>query len=154
MAPGQGSPVIDVFPVDGCLSGSTGSDQRGLPPQGPACDIGAVEVQQLQISDAQVAEGDTGQTTMTLSVALSGAAPSPVSVGFETADGTALAGEDYVATSVTVLIGAGEQSGTITVEVIGDSVREATEAFTVSLAHPEGAVVARGTAVATILDDD
>ncbi len=44
MALGAGSPAIDAVPVADC---AVATDQRGLPrPSGPACDIGAFEVQQ------------------------------------------------------------------------------------------------------------
>jgi hypothetical protein len=44
LLPLAGSPVVDRVPTGGPGCSTSGKDQRGVPrPQGPACDIGAVE---------------------------------------------------------------------------------------------------------------
>jgi hypothetical protein len=47
MVPNPGSPLIDAIPIASCgAMVGIGTDQRGVTrPQGPGCDIGAVEVQ-------------------------------------------------------------------------------------------------------------
>src|SRR5205823_766478 len=59
-----------------------------------------------------------GETTFTFTVSLSAAYDQAVTVNFATADGTAIAGVDYVATSGTLTFAPGEMTKTITVEVI------------------------------------
>ncbi len=67
----------------------------------------------ITISDAYL-----NGTTITFTVALSAASDDPVSVGFATADGTAVAGVDYVAASGTPTFAPGETSKAITIDVL------------------------------------
>lgn len=59
-------------------------------------------------------------------------------VEFTTADGTALAGEDYVATNGTLAFAIGESSRTFRVPIINDGVLEADENFRVVLSNASG----------------
>ena len=59
-----------------------------------------------------------GETSFTFTVSLSAAYDQDVIVSFTTADGTATAGVDYVATSGTLTFSPGETSKSITVEVL------------------------------------
>ncbi|MES1249292.1 MAG: Calx-beta domain-containing protein, partial [Chitinophaga rupis] len=61
---------------------------------------------------------------------------SDVSVAYATQDGTAKAGTDFVAASGTLTIPAGQQEGYIDVTIIGDSLRQSQQAFTVVLSSP------------------
>jgi hypothetical protein len=108
----------------------------------------------LSIGDASVKEGNGGITTASVTVTLSPAASSTVTVGYATANGTALAGSDYVAASGTVTFLAGQTSKTISVGVIGDTIDERNEALLVALSSPVNATLARATGQVTILDDD
>ena len=112
----------------------------------------------LSISPAtlSVTEGDAGTTTATFTVSRASGSDGAVSVNFATADGTATAGSDYTANSGTVTFADGDTADkTITVSVIGDTLDEANETFTVTLSSPTGGATL-GTAVstATIIDDD
>lgn len=93
-----------------------------------------------------------GTTTMNFTVNLSAASSDAVTVKYATADGTATAGEDYVATSGTVTFAAGETSKTIAVTVLGDNVAEGVETFRLLLSSPTRATIADGTGVGTIND--
>ncbi|MFO1081352.1 MAG: Calx-beta domain-containing protein [Reyranellaceae bacterium] len=108
----------------------------------------------LSIADVSIGEGNGGSKQMTFTVTLSQASSTPVSVAFATADGTAKAGTDYTARSGTLTFAAGETSKTISVAILGDTVVEADEAFTLALSTPSGATLARGTATGTIVNDD
>lgn len=91
-------------------------------------------------------------------VTLSAPATHDVTVQFTTADGTAIAGgsgvdeADYGKTSGTLTIHAGETSGTIEVQVVGDRTVEPDEYFYVNLSHPTNAVIGDGQGVGTIID--
>jgi WD40 repeat protein len=87
-------------------------------------------------------------------VTLDAASESPVSVSFSTADGTATAGADFVATSGTIAFAPGETARTVLVQALDDTLSEPTETFTVNLSNPTGATISQGQAVGTILDDD
>jgi chitinase len=109
----------------------------------------------LSISDASSAEGSAaapGHTTFTVS--LSSAAAGPVTVHFATADGTAVAGGDYVAQSGTLTFAAGETQKTIQVATIGDAVSEASEGFSLVLSSASGGTIADTTGIGTIVNDD
>ena len=77
----------------------------------------------------------------------------PVTVNFATADGTAAAGEDYVAASGTLTFAPGETTKTITVVVKGDKQKEADETFSVNLFGAFGALILDGQGLGSILDD-
>ena len=87
---------------------------------------------------------------MTLSVA----SDQPVTVAYATGNGTATAGSDYQAVAGTLIIPAGQTTGTITVLVNGDRLGEPNEAFFVHLSSPTNAFIVEGPGVGTILDNE
>ena len=99
-------------------------------------------------------EGDVGTTTLEMVVSLSAPVASPVSVHYRTEDGTATAGDDYVAASGTLVIPVGATAGTVPVSVMGDTAIEGDEAFSLVLESPQGASLGVATGVATIANDD
>ncbi|MGH8027096.1 MAG: Calx-beta domain-containing protein, partial [Pseudoxanthomonas sp.] len=109
----------------------------------------------LSIGDASVTEGASGTAAMTFTVALSRPSTAAVSYNIGTADGTATAGSDYAARSLTgETIAAGQTSRTFVVTVNGDQQREPNETFTVSLSGATGATLADAQATGTIVSDD
>jgi hypothetical protein len=87
-------------------------------------------------------------------VSLDSPSASPVTVNFATADGTAKAGSDYVATSGTLTFAPGETSKTILVQTIDDNLSEPTETFFVNLSNAVGATITHGQGMGTITDND
>jgi Calx-beta domain-containing protein len=84
-------------------------------------------------------------------------APFPQQVEFhvKTADGTAVAPDDYVALDTTLSRPEGDTVLGVTLEIVADAIDEPDESFTVTLDDPSGAVTfAKPTATITILDDD
>ena len=81
-----------------------------------------------------------------------------LSVDYTTRNGTATAGEDYLAVADTLILYPGETQATIAVEVIGDTLPEPDETFYLDVFNPQGGSfgvgVAQLTAVRTIVDDD
>jgi aryl-phospho-beta-D-glucosidase BglC (GH1 family) len=108
----------------------------------------------ITISNASVAEGNSGTNNATFTVTLSNAASTPVTVAYATSNGTATAGADYTATSGTLTFAPGTTSQTVTVQVTGDTTVESDETFNVTLSSPTGATLAKATAVGTITNDD
>jgi hypothetical protein len=108
----------------------------------------------ISINDVTVAEGHTGTQPGTFTVRLSNSSDVPVTVGYATANGTATADGDYLATSGTLTFAPGETSKTITVLVIGDRLAEPNETFVVNLSSATNAVIADYQAVGTIVDDE
>ena len=87
-------------------------------------------------------------------VSVSTASALPLTVNYSTADGTALAGGDYTATSGTVTFAPGITSKTLRVPTVNDAIAEPTETFTLNLSNATGGSITRGQGVATIYDDD
>ena len=107
----------------------------------------------VSIGDTLVTEGHAGTRTVNVTVSLSAAASSPVSVSFTTANGSATAGSDYESATGVVTFDPGETTETITVVVNGDRVGEPNETVLVNLSQPQSAVVADGQGVVTIADE-
>ena len=109
----------------------------------------------VTIAGATVTEGDLDTKPMNLTVSLSVPQNNTATVRWSTADGTAVAGEDYQAASGTVTFAPNETTKTITVNVIGDFVKEPDEYFTVNLSNPVNAVISGAASVrGVILNDD
>jgi chitinase len=109
----------------------------------------------LSVSVAGVVEGNAGTTPLGFTVTLTPTSLTDVTVDYTTANGTAIAGSDYVATSGTLTIPAGQASAAITVDVNGDTDVEPNETLTLSLSSPIGAkIVPPTTANGTITNDD
>lgn len=108
----------------------------------------------FDIGDASVLEGNSGVTAMVFTVTLTPASGRGTSVSYATANGTATAGSDYVATGGTLNFSAGLSSTTLTVNANGDTLYEGVETFVVNLGTPVNATVGLGTGVGSILDDD
>jgi ELWxxDGT repeat protein/parallel beta-helix repeat protein len=108
----------------------------------------------VSISNVTLAEGNSGTTNATFTVTLSPSVSQTVTVGYATADGSAHSGSDYTATSGTLSIPAGSTTGTITVPVLGDTILENNEMFTVTLSNPTNATLLTATGTGTIQNDD
>lgn len=108
----------------------------------------------LTITDVSVTEGNGGTVSALFTVSLSAASASSVTVNYTTANGSALAGSDYVGVSGTITFAPGQTSATIPVTVNGDTDFEGNEQFSVVLSSPSGATIADGTGVGTIVNDD
>lgn len=93
---------------------------------------------------------------ITITVNLSAAASSAVTVDYATSDGTATAGTDYTAASGTLTFAANDTSETFTVTPISDTDNEDDETITITLSNASGATVAstNNPAVITITDND
>ncbi len=67
------------------------------------------------IADVTLNEGDSGTTAFTFTVTKTGASAVPATTDYATADGTATAGNDYAATTGTLIFAGGVGSLEITV---------------------------------------
>ncbi|MDZ7330725.1 MAG: S8 family serine peptidase [candidate division KSB1 bacterium] len=109
----------------------------------------------LSINDVTAPEGNSGTTNFNFTVTLSATSSQEVRVDFATANGTATAGSDYVATSGTLIFPVGGSlTQTIAVTVNGDQTVEPDETFYVNLSNPVNAVIADGQGIGTIQNDD
>ena len=130
-------------------SNATIADEQGV---GTITDDDGVP--SLSIDDVTVVEGDAGTVDAVFTVSLSAASDQQVTVDYASADGTATAGEDYVATSGTLTFPAGITTQNVTVLVNGDILDEPDETFHVNLSNATNSAIADGQGVGTISDDD
>jgi hypothetical protein len=105
-------------------------------------------------SDVRSAEGSSGTHALTFTVRISRPSTLPVTVYWQTANGTALAGSDYDSRGGSVTIPAGSTTGTLKVWVRGDKVRESDEFFWVKLSSPSHATLGVTAVKGIIVNDD
>ncbi|MEI6239791.1 MAG: Calx-beta domain-containing protein [Planctomycetia bacterium] len=110
----------------------------------------------LSIASAAIVEGDVGRKLLTFTISLSAAGSTPVSFRWATANGTAVAGRDYLAGSGLVTIPAGQRTASVGVWVLADRIREADEQFFVDLSGTVSATLSTTGRRATglIMNDD
>lgn len=113
---------------------------------------------EVSVADARpLYEGSDGGTkAVTLAVTLAEPAAgcsAAGSVRYATVDGTAVAGQDFVATTGT-LSWTGPGQRLVQVQVQGDDLYEQDEQFSVALFGPRGVAVADGAAIVPVLNDD
>ena len=108
----------------------------------------------ISIRDAFVTERNAGTQSAIFFLNLSAASSAAVTVRYATADGTAVAGSDYLPTNGVAVFPPGRTNSFVRVIVLSDLIGEPTEVFHVNLSNPANATIANGHAVGTVLDDD
>ena len=106
----------------------------------------------LSVADASMRESSDRRKYMSFIVTLDRRADAEVRVDYTTVNGTAIAGQDYEATSGTLVFDEGEESKTVYVTIEYDSNDEEDETLTFRLSNPTVAEIERGVATGTILD--
>lgn len=112
----------------------------------------------IRIFDSSIDEGNSGTTSLTLTLTLDSVNPTePITVDYQILPDSATAGSDYSDTTLTgtVTFAPNTTTQTITVDILGDTDNEASELFFVKLSNPTGgATLADDKAVGIILNDD
>lgn len=134
--------------------GSSGESNQVTPPPAPAPPPPTAGMLQF---DAATYEVDESTQTASFTVTRSGGSDGTVTVEISTSDGTAVAGEDYGATTTTATFADGDtgpKSGTFV--IFDDSVHEPDETVILTLSAVTGGATlgTPATAVVTIIDDD
>ncbi|NJC05712.1 Ca2+-binding RTX toxin-like protein [Sphingomonas kaistensis] len=138
--------------LEGQALGTSSTSPTPLTPSGPAPLVNY----DVTGSAASVAEGDTGTRQLVFTITLDRAvtaADGPVTLNYQTQNGTADSATDYVAAAGTVTFAVGQQVATVTVVVNSDTTPEANETLNLLLT---GAKLRNGpeTLVGTITNDD
>jgi Ca2+-binding RTX toxin-like protein len=107
----------------------------------------------VSVANVNVVEGNTGTQVVTFQVTAEPTGGN-VSVDYRTADGTATAGSDYVATSGSLSFGPFGGTQTVSITINGDFQFEGNESFFLQLTNVVGAAVGSGSGIATIVNDD
>jgi hypothetical protein len=154
-----GSPAIDSADRLACPA----TDQRGVGrPYAYGCDRGAFETTSVgsgpgefrftSTSYTQLEDNESVVITVYRATGVAGTA----SVNLATANGSALAGSDYVGTNVTLIFADGEGSKSLAIPLLTDTADEGTESFEVVLTNPGGGALLTtpSSATVSILNDD
>ncbi len=89
----------------------------------------------LDVNNASIIEGDSGTQTLRFSVTLTEPFDDTITVDYLTVDKEALAIDDYFQTSGTLTLPSNTQLAYILVPIVGDTVVEADETFTLELTN-------------------
>jgi hypothetical protein len=109
----------------------------------------------ISIGNSTVTEGNTGTLNAVFTVTLSASSGNTVTVSYATADGTAVAPADYVSVSGSVTFNPGETTKQIIVPIVGETVIEVNETYSVTLSNPTNATIAgSGIGLGTITNND
>ncbi len=145
--------TVDISNADAGGTGLTITDSSGT---GNIIDDDQPTVAIADGSPSPQTEADAA--TITFEVTLSNAADQAVTVDYTTTNGTAIAGEDYIAASDTLTFAAGETTRTITVTVLNDAIFEDPEAFTVDISNADAGgtslTITDSSGTGNIVDDD
>jgi hypothetical protein len=87
-----------------------------------------------------------------LVISLSDPAFHTVWVDYHSLNGTAVAGQDYVAVSGQLVFQPGDRTKTVLVDVLSDTIKEGKETFFLVLTNPQEAILGRGQSTVTIAD--
>ncbi|MBI1733651.1 MAG: SBBP repeat-containing protein [Candidatus Rokubacteria bacterium] len=145
------------------VAGTTAS--ANFPAVSPIQDAlgGALDAFVAQLSDGGIVQFSATEYVTSeasgvavITVTRTGDTTAPVTVVFATADGTALAGADYVETSGTLSFALGETAKTFGVPIINDPIGDGDETLTLTLSDPTGGAVLgpRRSVTLTIRDDE
>jgi len=110
----------------------------------------------ISITNVSTSEGVSSTTNLFFTITTSAVSDVDVVVNYSTADNTATAGSDYVTSSGTVTIPAGQTTGSFSVVINGDVTYEINETFDVTLSLGSGFTTSGSilTATGTITNDD
>lgn len=142
---GNGSHTFRAIAVD--TAGNTASSSVIATVNNPSA---------MTIFDVSKLEGNAGLTPFSFRVDMSPARAETVTVRYATANGSALSGSDYTATSGVLTFLPGQTSKTVTVSVRGDTAVELDENFFVSLSNVSnaGVTITRAKGTGLIINDD
>jgi beta-glucanase (GH16 family) len=135
---------IAIITTAACSKSSGGGNNGGGGNTNPSVSASALAV--------TVSRQDTNSQAKFL-ITLSATSTNSVSVNYATSDGSAKAGTDYVAATGTLTIPAGSRSGSFNVTILGDSLRQNTQTFLVTLSNAVNCTLSTDTASGIIFND-
>jgi bacillolysin len=108
----------------------------------------------LSVNDVSVAEGDTGSHTAAITVSTASLPWTPIGVDFATTGGNAVPGLDYTPVAGTLTLSHGAVEAQVGIAINGNTRDDGDRKITLSLGDPQNAVLGKGQADLTIVDDD
>jgi hypothetical protein len=113
-----------------------------------------VTLPSISAAGTHIGEGDHGVTTATIVVTLSAPVLVPIRVSFATVAGSATEGQDYEKASGVVDFAPGQVTRAIELHILGDTLPEPSEAFSVLLFDPVNTTIETPSASVVIVNDD
>jgi cytochrome c oxidase assembly protein Cox11 len=110
------------------------------------------QIPTLSVADIQVNQSTSASVNAVFTITLAHAGSQQVTVNYATADGSALAGQDYVATSGTLTFAPGQTTQTVSVSVPPATAYAPTLTFMLDLSGATNANIQDASAVASILN--
>ncbi len=148
---GSDGVTVTLAAGDSCATAPCTSDGRTLS-QAITATIEGPPLPGLSVADAQVEEGPGAK--LGFAITLDRAVAWTVTVQAATSDGTAVAGEDYRAKTLTKTFAPGETRKVAVIRVLEDGHDDDGETLTLTLSNPSGAFISDGTATGTITNSD
>jgi len=108
----------------------------------------------VSVDSPTITEGDSGEQQMVFTVSLSAPPTVPVTMSFATVNGTATSGADFTPLAGTLTFDTGVQELTVSVPILGDTIQEGTETFTLNLTNIVNASNTSAQGTGTILDNE
>ena len=111
----------------------------------------------ITVANVEASEDDGAINFEVILTPAASQASGTVTVDYDTVNGTAMAGEDYVATSGKLSFDPGESSHTVSVTLLDDSLEDGGETFTLTLRNAsteKGYWITNGEAIGTIYNTD
>lgn len=166
--PGETSKTIDVQVIGDTIYENTGAAQQfrvnlsnlvnGTMLDGVGtCSIIEDELKpSIVVDDTTVIEGNSGNTTATVTIRMSGPTDGNILLNYGTSNGTAQFDADYQTKSSQVWLTPGQTTQTVSFNVFGDIFTEGNETvnFAISQQQSTYATITDPNAVVTIVDDD
>lgn len=109
---------------------------------------------QVSVANLEIVEGTGSNRTETLTFTSNRLSSADITISYRTLGATATSGTDFLASSGSVTIPAGELEAFGSVVLVADGVDESNETFTYEIVDTQGAGVAQASATILILDDD
>lgn len=106
------------------------------------------------INQYTITEGNSDTFDINVSVFLNEASTEQVSVDVQFSNGTALAGSDYIAQNTSLTFPPGTTSRNLKVSIVGDTIKESDESFTIAISNVVGATIGNSEAEVLIKDND
>jgi uncharacterized repeat protein (TIGR01451 family) len=113
-----------------------------------------VPLPSVTVNDASVREGNSGTTNLNFNLLLWPPPVQTATVYFSTANGTATAPGDYIATNGQATFGPGQTNVTVPIVVYGNNIYSGNKTFYLNLTGSSLATIARSQALGTITNDD
>ncbi len=123
------------------------SKKGGSPTPAPA-------VAQISVSDLSKPEGNAASVPFSFTISLDRASTQAVSVTWTTVEGFARFNTDFIQASQTVTFAPNETQKTISINVIGDDLREGEDDFKILLSTAVNGVIIKGIGNGVIENDD